>query len=693
MSHAKIQRTHLARRAVVYLRQSTMKQVHEHRESTQRQYALSHRAEQLGWPSHAVEVVDEDLGQSGASAQWREGFQRLAQQVSQGRVGAIFALEVSRLARSSADWHHLLDLCGWTDVVIADEQAVFAPNDPNDRLLLGLKGQMSEAEKYWMRLRLQGAQRSKARRGELRLNAPTGYVWDRAAQRLQLDPDEEVRRTVRLIFERFRIDGSAGRVAAYFVEHGLVLATRDSNGDVVRKRPLRSTVLCILHNPFYAGAYVYGRREYRTALVDGELRRGQVTRLPIEAWKVHIADRHAAYISWEEFVANQDKLEGNCNRRRAADRHGAAREGEALLQGLVLCGRCGHRMTVQQGGKQAARYVCKALVDGGVSTKACWSVSAGAIDSTVAHYFLQAAQPPEVELSLAVTREVERQAGELEQLWKSRLERARYEAQLAERRYKAVDPDNRVVARTLEGDWEAKLRELEELEEAYRSAQRTQQVELSDADRAEVLSLARNLPRVWKAATTTNVQRKNLLRLLVQEVALAPVDVPRRMTRIQILWHTGAVTEVAVERPRHRPGTQASEAAVEHIRTRVGEGWRDCDIAEDLNRLGIVSGKGREWTTQMVTGVRKRRRIRSQNAPPRQGGWPAKRSDGLLSVRGVAEHFGVSRRMVRTWIESGRLTPAAGGGRGRPLWFVLDADAERRLAGAVQKGRSARMSN
>jgi hypothetical protein len=319
-------------------------------------------------------------------------------------------------------------------------------------------------------------------------------------------------------------------------------------------------------------------------------------------------------------------------------------------------------------------------------------VSAGAIDSTVAHYFLQAAQPPEVELSLAVTREVERQAGELEQLWKSRLERARYEAQLAERRYKVVDPDNRVVARTLEGDWEAKLRELEELQEAYHSAQRAQQVELSDADRAEILSLARNLPRVWKAATTTNVQRKNLLRMLVQEVALVPVEVPRRMTRIRILWHTGAVTEVAVERPRYKPGPSASEAAIEHIRSRAGEGWRDSDIAEDLNRQGIVSGKGRAWTMQMVTAVRKRRRIRSENAPP-EGGWPAKRSDGLLSVRGVAERFGVSRRRVRSWVESGHLTPTAGGGRGRPLWFALDADTERHLDDAVQHGRSPRPSN
>jgi hypothetical protein len=350
-------------------------------------------------------------------------------------------------------------------------------------------------------------------------------------------------------------------------------------------------------------------------------------------------------------------------------------------------------MTVQQVGKQAARYICTAPLHNGLSTKACWSVAARAVDSTVARFFLQAAQPPEVDLSLAVTREVERQAGELEQLWKARLERARYEAQLAERRYKAVDPDNRVVARTLEGDWERRLRELEELLEAYRGAQRDRDVELSDADRAEILALARNLPRVWQAATTTNVQRKNLLRALVQDVALTPIDVPRRMTRIQIQWHTGAVSEATIERPRFSAPTPAPDAAVKLIRTCAAEGWRDRAIADELTRLGIPSGKRRPWTEQMVRGVRKRRRVRSHNAPPPGEGWPAQRSDGRLSIHGVAERFGVSRRVVRSWLDSGHLTPVAGGGRGSPLWFSLDPATERRLESAARRTRSAGTSN
>jgi hypothetical protein len=418
-----------------------------------------------------------------------------------------------------------------------------------------------------------------------------------------------------------------------------------------------------------------------------------VIQLPQQAWKVNIADRHAAYIRWEEFMANQEKLEGNRNRRRAPDGHGAAREGEALLQGLVLCGRCGYRMTPQQGGKQAARYVCTAPVQTGLSTKVCWSVASGAIDSTVARHFLDAAQPPELELSLAVTREVERQAGDLEKLWKSRLERARYEAQLAERRYKAVDPDNRVVARTLETDWEAKLRALEELEQEHRRARQDQKVDLSLADRAEILSLARDLPRVWNAISTTNAQRKNMLRLLVQEVALTPVDVPRRMTRVRVLWHTGAVTESMVDRPRSR-APRTSEHAIDRIRALTGQGWRDSDIAEELNRQGVPSCKKRRWTEQMVRGARKRREIRSILAPGHLGDqWPDRRGDGLFSPRGVARRLGVSEGTVRRWVEAGHLKPAERRGRGRPSWFALDCELEKRLRAAFRRRRSKSRSN
>jgi len=514
--NTKIERNHLDRQAAVYLRQSTIKQVHEHRESTERQYALTERAKELGWGAERVEVIDEDLGQSGTSTQRRNGFQRLAEDIAHGRVGAIFALEVSRLARSSADWHRLLDLCGLADVVIVDEQAVYTPRDFNDRLLLGLKGTMSEAELYWMRLRLQGGKLNKARRGELFFTPPAGYEWDAATLRFRLDPDEQVQRAVRLVFERFRLDASAYGVSRYFADHGLQLPARSIKPRALRWVPPRQTlILTMLHNPIYAGTYAFGRSACRAGLVNGQLRQ-QVRRVPQEAWRTCLHDQHPAYISWDEFMANQKKLHDNDVKHAAPDRQGAAREGSGLLQGLLLCGRCGHRMSTSYHGRRSrATYLCRQNVGQG----ACWSVSAPAIDRAVSKLFLEVIQPPAIELSLAVLREVEHQASDVDRQWKLRLERARYEAQLAERRYKAIDPDYRVVARTLEREWNDKLIEVEQVEQEYQALRQREKIDLTDEDRARIVAMAKDLPAVWNAKTTTNPERKNLLRLVVREVS------------------------------------------------------------------------------------------------------------------------------------------------------------------------------
>jgi DNA invertase Pin-like site-specific DNA recombinase len=307
----KIRAGHLERRAVVYLRQSTLRQVHEHRESTARQYALRQRAVDLGWDEGHVDVIDDDLGQSGTGVDWREGFQRLAEDVARGRVGAILALDVSRLARSSADWHQLLQLCGLADVLLVDEQAIYSPSDYNDRLLLGLKGTMSEAEQYWMRLRLEGGRLNKARRGELFMRPAGGYVWDSDVQSHRIDPDEHVQRAVRLVFERFRLEGSAYSVSRYFIRHGLLMPTRGGTGELRWHAPSALLVSNMLHNPLYAGAYVFGRSEERLRLVDGKVRRRQLKRFPQQEWKVCLRDRHPAYITWEEFMSNQRKLQDN----------------------------------------------------------------------------------------------------------------------------------------------------------------------------------------------------------------------------------------------------------------------------------------------------------------------------------------------------------------------------------------------
>jgi DNA invertase Pin-like site-specific DNA recombinase len=672
----KIRASHLERRAIVYLRQSTLKQVHEHRESTARQYALRQRAVALGWDERQIEVIDDDLGQSGASAEGRQGFQRLAEGVAHGRVGAIFALEVSRLSRSSADWHQLLQLCGLADVLLIDEQAVYAPNDYNDRLLLGLKGTMSEAELYWMRLRLEGGRLSKARRGELFMTPPAGYEWDAETRRFRFDSDEQVQRAIRLIFERFRIDGTANGVARYFLQHGLKMPGHDAPGTqpISWREANTSIVLRMLHSPVYAGAYVFGRTEERLGLVGGKVRRRQVKRFPQEDWKTCLRDHHPAYISWEEFMANVQKLRDNRTNLRSGDPRGAVREGHALLQGLVLCGRCGHRMHVDYHGPRCrAAYSCCPKP----GAAACWNLPATPVDQAVAKLFLEAMTPAGIELGLAVVRETERQAGEIERQWQLRRERLRYEAQLAERRYKAIDPDNRVIARTLEREWNDKLAELEEFDREHQQVRQYEKIELTREDRARILSLAKDLPAVWNAKTTTHAERKNLLRMVVQEVTLSPIDVPQRMTRVQVLWQTGATSDFTVPRKDKYVATMTSPEALAVLRRLFAEQKTDVEIAKELNRRGLKTGVGRRWDSDAVRRIRYYHEMYREAKTVRRA--PDRRADGLYSVHGVAACIDVPPSVVRYWATHGVLEPEKHGGPGRPYWFVLDRATIERL--------------
>ncbi len=673
----KISSSHLARKAIVYLRQSSPAQVREHRESTNRQYGLRKRAQERGWSADAIEVIDEDLGES--SSKQRDGFQHVAEEVAQGRVGGLFALEVSRLARSSADWYRLLDLAGLVGAVIGDEDFIYDPNDFNDRLVLGLKGQFAEAEIYWMRLRLQGGKMSKARRGELVFNPPIGYVWS-DDNRLHFDPDEHVQRAIRLIFERYRVETSAAAVVRYFAEHGLQMPFRDRlSGKLRWTPPSYQRVLQALHNPAYAGAYVYGRRERRKILVDGEVRH-RISALPLESWKVCLKDYHAGYVSWDEFMANQNRLRDSWSggRMTEPDRRGAAREGKSLLQGLVLCGRCGKRMRTRYSGSgKYAQYECqRAKLRGSSSLVDCWQVSHRFIDEAVESLFLSVIQPSEIELSLAVARDAERQGVEIQRQWQLQLEHARYEASLAERRYKAVDPEYRPVARTLEREWNDKLEELARLEREYDGVRHRQKVVLSDEDRQEVLALARDLPKVWNAPTTTHAERKNLLRMLIRDITLSPIDLPKRVTRVQVLWVTGTTSDIQVPRPTSAEVQRTSPAAVQAIRELFLKGIKDQEIAEEMNRSKFRPSRQEKWTKTNV------RRVRHANGmlviSGHQGkSLPLRREDGLYSTKGVAELLDIPVSRVYAWITQGHLSPTEGG-NGQPIWFRLEsADIER----------------
>jgi len=685
----KIRATHLTRRAVVYVRQSSMAQVWANTESTARQYQLKERALDLGWGEDDVVVIDEDLGRSGATVEGRSGFARLTDDVAHGRVGLILALEVSRLARSSADWQQLMRLCAVADVLVADEHVTYDPSQVDDRLLLDLKGTMSEVELHWLHLRLVGARRSKAGRGELCFRPPTGYVWDGVG--FAKDPDEAVRRAVEVLFERFEVAPSASAVVKWARGAGFEVPTRRHHAgghtEVLWGPLSHSRLGSMLHNPMYAGAYVWGRRPARLVLVDGKVKRSRAGGDDPDEWPVRILDAHSGYITWARYEANRAKLRDNANRLGGAVR-GAPREGNAVLSGLVVCGCCGRRMqTVYARSGDRWRYHCRGDVSHGGGT--CWSLEGNAIDETVQSVCLEVMVPAELELALAVEREAGEQAATLTAQWRVRIERAEYGARLAERRYMAVDPDNRVVARTLERDWELRLREVKRVREACETARRQRKVELTDADRDRVRALARDLPAVWRAPTTTPADRQAMLRLAIEAVGLHPVDVPARQTRVRIVWRSGEVTERVVPRPGRGDRRRTSEHSVERLRQLVGEGLRDEVITERLNYEGVLPGSGRPWTVEAVSQARRGHDI-DRVAPdlPRALPLPDCFPDGQYSVQGLAQSMGVSQNVVRRWIRRGlvRAERRDFGTHRRVWWLDINDKDRQRLTNLPPRG-------
>jgi len=681
---SRIESSHLERRAYVYVRQSTVAQVFEHGESTQRQYGLVDRAVALGWARDAVEVIDEDQGHSGATVAGRSGFARLAAAVAHGHVGAVLAVEVSRLARSSQDWQRLLALCAVARVVVVDEQTIYDPNDHDAKLLLDLKGTMSEAELHWLGLRLTGARQHKARRGALRLAAPTGYVWTGTG--FALDPDEAVQGAVRAVFARYAIEPTAWAVVRWARASGFAFPTRRAQGEGlgdVHWQPLgMSRFHEVLRNPVYAGAYVYGRRPRRTVLVDGQIRRVRDPGRDPTQWAVCRHDAHPGYITWETYLRHQETLRQN-QARFGGVGHGAPREGAAVLGGLLLCGRCGRRMRTAYRGHATRQwdYVC--LGDRPHGQTRCWSVPGAPLDAAITAVFLDTVVPSEVELALAVEQEAQGHAADLARQWRARIEQATYEARRAERRYKAVDPDNRVVARTLEREWEARLQDLAQVERQYDTARQQKHVELTPADRSRLRALARDLPAVWRAPTTSPADRQAMLRLVIEAIALTPVEVPERTTRVQIQWQSGTLSTLQVPRPDRRARRRTTEAAVERIRTLAAAGHHDHVIAGQLNAEGWGTGAGKPWTTWAVRWVRQRRTIRRvAPATPRRLPLPERDAAGRYSVAGAAKHLGVSLGIVRRWIRQGRIPAdhAPYGPYPRVWWLEIDPATAARLA-------------
>jgi DNA invertase Pin-like site-specific DNA recombinase/transposase-like protein len=667
MSEAKVTVAHRRRAAVVYVRQSPMSQVSRNRESTTRQYDLVARAAELGWPRGAVRVIDDDLGISGAANTGRSGFAELAAQVGLGQVGIVLALEVSRLARNNADWYRLLDLAGMTDTLIADGDGIYHPGLFNDRMLLGMKGTMSEAELHILRARLDGGIRSKAARGELRRGLPVGLAWGERDGEIRWHPDEAVTGVIATIFERFTVCGSVRGVWLWLREHGLKLPLQrhghvTGNEEITWVEPTYRAVHNVLTHPAYAGAYAFGRtRQRRSVDPDGTIRVRR-HKLPQGEWEVLITDHHRGFIDWDTFQANQIRIRANTRPKAHQPGTGAVREGCALLQGLATCGTCGRKLAVYYDGpaKTTPGYYCTGtgtLVDGKGARHL--RVGGATIDTAVTEAFLAALQPTALQACLAATRQVEDGHDAALAQWRRQVEQARYEVGRAERRYRAVDPDNRLVARGLETEWNQTLQALADAEAELARRETARPKTLTPQEKSAILALGDDLPGVWSAPSTTDKDRKRLLRSLLHEVNITVHrDHTDAHAELVLRWKGGAITDLTVPIKRKPPNRLRTDEDTVDLVRRLAAHYPDATIAHILNRQGRRTARGLSFTAGRVQSLRHHHEI-ARHTPtddPREG--------ELLTVTDAAAQLGLAPSTLHRWLGDGfiageQLTPGA----------------------------------
>jgi DNA invertase Pin-like site-specific DNA recombinase len=603
----KITPDHLSRGAVVYVRQSTMGQVAENTESQRRQYALAESARTIGFAS--VTVIDDDLGRSGSGLIERPGFQKLVASVCAGSIGAVFCIEASRLARNGRDWHHLIDLCALVGTLVIDPDGTYDPRLVNDRLLLGLKGTMSEYELSLLRQRGLAARDSKARRGELRFALPPGYCWNEVGQ-IEIDPDERISSAIRLILNKFRELGSARQVMLWAQDAALKLPVTRQNSIKCRIewRPAAyHTVLQILRHPVYAGAYVFGRTCDRTRVVDGRARKTTGHSKPITAWNVLLKDHHPGYISWEQFEANQQLILENAHMKRRTDRK-SARGGRALLPGLVRCGRCGRTMRVFYGSSSGHphRYHCRGD-DSHVGGWLCIGIGGVRIDRAVVAQIVEAVSKHAVEAAIWAANQSVKADNDIRHAMCRELEEARYEALLAARRYEAVDPTKRLVARELECRWNTALERVAHLEDRI-ARHDTAATLRPKIDRPALMSLARDLPTAWNSPGTDTRTKQRITHLLIREVVI-DLDDSTNEAVLTIHWHGGRHTELRVPRVRCGRNPQDSHPSPAEVIRKLGGQWPDREVAVTMNRMRCKPSDGKAWTTVRVRELRERLRI------------------------------------------------------------------------------------
>lgn len=657
----KVTAEHLRRDAYLYVRQSTLRQVLENTTSTERQYGLRQRALALGWAPDQVVVVDEDLGRSGASSQGRDGFQRLVADVGMGKAGIVIGTEVSRLARNNADWHRLLEICALSETLILDEDGLYDPCAFNDRLLLGLKGQMSEAELHLLKARLRGGQLTKARSGELWLPLPVGFVYG-STGRVVLDPDQSVRDAVAHLFATFERTGSARATVKAFNTDGLKFPSR------VRTGPNKGTLawlplfhhrtLQVLHNPRYAGAFVYGRRRQRRG-PDGRTRH---TQQPREAWTVLIPGAHDGYISWAKYEDNLRQL-AQCAQSRGEERRSSPpREGPALLQGLAVCGKCGRRMTVRYHSRAQVlhpEYICqrRGIED---ATPVCASVAGEGVDQRIGELLLATVTPLALEVALAVQAELEGRAAEADAMRRQQVERARHAAEAARHRYMSVDPDNRLVAANLEADWNEALRALAAAQEDYEH-QSARATPLSGADKQRISALASDFPALWSDPRTPQRERKRMVRLLVEDVTLRRED---RLITAQVRFKAGQTAELEV--PVGLPAYDIRRTPAEVVAEvdRLLDDHTEAGVATELNRNGVLSGTDQAFNSVMVNHIRRNYGLKSRRE--------RLEARGLVTLGELAAHTGLHPSTIKAWRREGRLVAERLNDKGEHYFQVPD---------------------
>jgi DNA invertase Pin-like site-specific DNA recombinase len=642
--HQKVTADHLKRDAYLYIRQSTLRQVFENTESTKRQYGLRQRAIALGWPTERVIVIDSDLGQSGATATDRQGFQQLVSEVGLGRAGIVLGLEVSRLARNSSDWHRLLEICALTNTLILDEDGLYDPCHFNDRLLLGLKGTMSEAELHVLRARLRGGIEHKARRGELKSPLPVGLVYDEEDQ-VALDPDRQVQDTIRQFFRTFENSGSAMATVKHFRQEGWLFPRKlrrgARKGEVIWGDLVHSRALQLLHNPRYAGAFFFGRSRQRKK-GDGHV---EFRRLPPDQWHTLLPNSHPGYITWDQYQRNLQRLSENAQAFGGDRRKSPAGEGPALLQGLVMCGICGQRMTVRYVSRKqqlCPRYLCQR---NGIehAEHVCQSIPGKSIDEAIAKLLLEKVTPLAMEVTLAVQAELQTRRDEADALRMQQVERLRYEAELARQRYMKVDPHNRLVADTLEADWNDKLRALHEAQELYERYRQQDARVVDDSTRSRVLELATDFPKLWNDPHTSHRDQKRIVRLLLEDVTLLSDG---ELT-IHARFKGGVHQTLQLPRPQSAWELRQTSPEVLAEIDRLLDEYNEEQVASQLNERGFRSGTGCTFTRRLVGQLRRAHNITSR--------YDRLRETGLLTHDEIARALAIHPGTVHQWRRAGIL--------------------------------------